>query len=94
MVKQSRMRSSPKSAVCPLSQLEAGAVVCLKKLATSPDVTRRLRELGFLPDQRIKLLSTQSALICQVCNARLAISEKLADSIMVQRVDERLPIGI
>lgn len=73
--------------ICPLSKLKAGTVVCLKELATSPEVTRRLRELGFLPEQRFRLLSRQSALICQVCNARLAISEKLGDSILVQPVE-------
>lgn len=57
-------------------------------------MTRRLRELGFLPEQRIRLLSTESALICQVCNARLAISEKLGDSIMVQPLDEPAEAGI
>ena len=72
--------------VCPLSRVRAGAVVCIKQLATAPDVTSRLRELGFGEEQRIKLVARQSSFICQVCNARLAISEKLADSIMVETV--------
>jgi Fe2+ transport system protein FeoA len=72
--------------VCPLSRVQAGAVVCIKRLATAPDVTDRLRELGLGEEQRIKLLSRQSNYICQVCNARLAISGRLADSIMVQAV--------
>jgi Fe2+ transport system protein FeoA len=70
--------------VCPLSRVKAGAVVCIKHLSTAPEVTERLRELGFCERQRIKLLTRQSNFICQVCNARLAISEKLADSIMVE----------
>jgi ferrous iron transport protein A len=70
--------------VCPLSRVKAGAVVCIKHLSTAPDVTDRLRELGFCEERRIKLLTRQSNYICQVCNARLAISEKLADSIMVE----------
>ena len=70
--------------VCPLSRVQAGAVVCIKRLATSPGMTDRLRELGLREEQRIKLLSRQSTYICQVCNARLAISGKLADSIMVE----------
>ena len=76
--------------VCPLSRVKAGAVVCIKHLSTAPEVTNRLRELGFCEDQRIKLLTRQSNYICQVCNARLAISEKLADSIMVQAE----PVGV
>jgi Fe2+ transport system protein FeoA len=72
--------------VCPLSHVQAGVVVCIKRLAASPEVTDRLRELGLCEEQRIKLLTRQSSYICQVCNARLAISDRLADSIMVQAV--------
>ena len=72
--------------MCPLSRIQAGAVVCIKQLSTAPDVTDRLRELGFCEEQRIKLLARQSNFICQVCNARLAISGKLADSILVEEV--------
>jgi Fe2+ transport system protein FeoA len=77
--------------VCPLSRVQAGAVVCIKQLFTAPEVTDRLRELGFCEEQRIKLLARQSNFICQVCNARLAISGKLADMIMVQAVPAPLP---
>jgi Fe2+ transport system protein FeoA len=72
--------------VCPLSRVKAGAVVCIKHLSTAPEVSDRLRELGFIEDQHIKLLSSNRSYICQVCNARLGISQKLADSIMVQPV--------
>ena len=72
--------------VCPLSHVKAGTVVCIKELFTAPEVTDRLRELGFCEDQKIKLVARQSNYICQVCNARLAISGKLAESIMVQAV--------
>ena len=77
--------------VCPLSRVKAGAVVCIKQLSTAPDITNRLRELGFCEEQRIKLLTRQSNYICQVCNARLAISERLADAIMVQPVNAAAP---
>ena len=77
--------------VCPLSRVQAGAVVCIKQLSTAPEMTDRLRELGFCEDQKIKLVSRQSNYICQVCNARLAISGKLADSIMVEAVPAPLP---
>jgi len=70
--------------VCPLSRVQAGTVVCVKKLLAAPDVTDRLRELGFCEEQQIKLLARDSNYICLVCNARLGISEELADSIFVQ----------
>ena len=72
--------------LCPLSGVKAGQVVCIKELAAAPDVKERLRELGFCEEQKIKLLSSSSSFICQVCNARLGISQKLADSILVEAV--------
>ncbi len=72
--------------VCPLSRVQTGAVVCIKQLATAPDITDRLRELGFCEEQHIKLVARDSNFICLVCNARLGISVELADSIMVEAV--------
>ena len=60
--------------------------VRIKHLAASPEVSHRLREMGFCEDQQIRLLSQQTNVICQVCNARFGISEKLADSILVETV--------
>ncbi len=75
--------------VCPLSRVQAGVEVCIKQLRTAPELTQRLRELGFCEERRIKLVARQSSLICQVCNARLGISRKLADSILVEKVPAR-----
>ena len=77
-------------AVCPLSCVPAGAVVCIKSLSASEEVMGRLRELGFCEEQSVKLLSRDGNLICQVCNARFGISEELADAIMVQPLPDRL----
>jgi len=70
--------------VCPLSHVAAGTTVCIKELAASPELRDRLRELGLGEEQRIKLLSNKANVICQVCNARLALSEKLAKAILVE----------
>ena len=72
--------------LCPLSCVEAGAVVCIKQLSAAPHVSDRLREMGLCEQQRVKVLSRDSTFICQVCNARLGISEKLANSILVETV--------
>ena len=77
--------------VCPLSQVKAGAVVCIKKLSASPEMSDRLRELGFCEDQHIKLLTANPSYICQICNARLGISQDLADSILVEAVASPQP---
>jgi len=71
-------------AVCPLSRVKAGTTVCIKELAAAPEVRDRLRELGLGEEQRVKLLSSEANVICQVCNARLALSEKLARTILVE----------
>jgi Fe2+ transport system protein FeoA len=71
---------------CPLSHVQAGAIVCIKQLTAAPEVSSRLREMGFCEEQRIRLVSRHSNFICQVCNARLGISEQLAKTIMVQPV--------
>ena len=70
--------------VCPLSLVKAGVAVRIKRLCASPEMQNRLRELGFCEDQVIKLLTSQTNFICQVCNARLAISEQLARIILVE----------
>ena len=70
--------------VCPLSRVKAGVVVCIKELPTPPEVRSRLREMGMGEQQKVKLLSHDSSIICQVCNARLGISRQLAESIFVE----------
>ena len=60
--------------------------VRIKQLSASPEVCHRLRELGFCEDQQIRLLSQQSSVICQVCNARLGISAQLAETILVEPI--------
>lgn len=71
-------------ALCPLSQVKAGTVVCVRELATGPEVSDRLREMGLREDTRVRLVSHQDSVICQVCNARVALSEKLAEAILVE----------
>ena len=70
--------------VCPLSKLRAGSACRIKQLSASPEIAHRLREMGFCEDQKIKLLSQQTNLICQVCNVRLGLSAELADAILVE----------
>ncbi len=75
--------------VCPLTRIEEGTTVCIKQLSTGPEMTDRLREMGFCEEQKIKLVARESSYICQVCNARLGISPELAEAIWV----EALPAG-
>jgi len=79
--------------ICPLSRVRAGTVVCIKQLSASVEVMDRLREMGFCEEQQIKLISQGGNLICQVCNARLGISAKLADAILVEPLFHRLKVA-
>ena len=75
--------------LCPLSRVVAGTAVRIKQLSAPPEVTYRLREMGFCEEQRIKLLSRHTSLICLVCNARLGISAQLAEQILVEPLPTR-----
>jgi Fe2+ transport system protein FeoA len=79
----------PQPFLCPLSAVGAGVDVRIKQLAAPAEVSHRLREMGFCEEQKIKLLSRQTSLICQVCNARLGISERLAEKILVERISRK-----
>lgn len=80
--------SEARCEVCPLSRVKAGVAVRIKQLCAAPELQERLRDLGFCEDQIIRLLTSQTNFICQVCNARLAISEQLAQLIMVEPVSQ------
>lgn len=73
-------------AVCPLNQVKAGTVVCVRELAASPEISDRLREMGLREDSHVRLVSRQDSVICLVCNARVALSQKLAETILVEPV--------
>jgi ferrous iron transport protein A len=73
-----------KPELCPLNHLGTGKTGRVKRLASTPELNRRLREMGLFEDQRVKLLGRPSNIICQVCNARLAISDELAGEILVE----------
>jgi len=73
-------------AVCPLNKIRAGMAARIRHLTTSPEVSNRLREMGFCEDQQIRLLSQESNIICQVCNVRLGISAQLAEAILVEPI--------
>ncbi len=73
---------------CSLAQASAGAVLFVRELSAPHEVAIRLRELGFCEQQRIRLLSKHTNIICQVCNVRLGISRDLAKMIMVEPVND------
>jgi len=83
---ESSRREESRCEVCPLNRVKAGVAVRIKQLCATPEVQNRLRELVFCEDHIIKLLTSQANFICQICDARLAISEQLAKMILVEPV--------
>jgi Fe2+ transport system protein FeoA len=72
--------------LCPLSQMRTGVSLRIKQLCASPELQNRLRELGLGEEQIIRLITSQTNFICQVCNVRLAISAQLAQLILVEPI--------
>ena len=87
---ESAIGIEPRCELCPLSRVKAGVAVRIKQLCAAPELQNRLRELGLGEEQIIKLLTSQTNFICQVCNARLAISQQLAQLIMVEPLQPAL----
>jgi Fe2+ transport system protein FeoA len=82
----SQLQSEATPTLTPLSEVGPGVSVRIKQISASPELSTRLREMGFCEEQRIRLLSRNANLICQVCNARLGISTQLAGLIWVEHV--------
>jgi len=73
-----------RTGLSPLHQVKEGREVRIRELSAPPEVTCRLREIGLCEGQIIRLVSRQSNIICQVCNARLALNSQLAGMILVE----------
>lgn len=73
-------------ALCPLNRVKAGTTVVVRQLTGTPETNQRLREMGFGEAQRVRVITLQSNLLCQVCNARLGLSARLAETILVEPV--------
>lgn len=70
--------------LCPLNEVAAGTAVRIKQLSASPEVSHRLREMGFGEEQQVRVVSQEASVICQVCHARLGLSQQLAGVILVE----------
>ena len=70
--------------LAPLGEVQAGRAVRICRLEGSPEVTCRLREVGLCEGQIVRLIARHSSIICQVCNARMALNDALARMIMVE----------
>lgn len=74
--------------VLPLPRVRAGAPARIRALAAQPTVACRLRELGFCEGQRVTTLSGGGQTICLIRSARLALSGRLAECVLVEAATE------
>jgi Fe2+ transport system protein FeoA len=72
----------------PLDQVKVGKAVRIRELCGTPEVTCRLREIGLGEGQIIRLIASHTNIICQVCQARLALNAMLARLILVESLPE------
>ncbi|HWY78700.1 MAG TPA: FeoA family protein [Verrucomicrobiae bacterium] len=70
--------------LAPLDRIHAGKTVRIRQLCATPDLCCRLREIGFCEGQFVRLIACHTNIICQVCQARLALNNALARLILVE----------
>ncbi len=69
-----------------LCDVSCGACVRITELVGDPELCKRLREMGLCESESIRKVSDQGALICDVKNSRVAISQHVAQSIKVLEI--------
>ena len=69
-----------------LRSVSCGEEVRVVRLTGDHSVCQRLSEMGFCENACIKKLTHGAAMICSVCDVRVAISAKLAELIFVQKI--------
>ena len=68
----------------PLNEAKLGCPLRICQLRGTG--CRRLREMGFCEEMRICKLSNGRNMICSMCGTRMALSKKLAEQVIVERV--------
>ena len=77
--------SSPKSLV-RLSELPNGSAGRVQELEGKTEICQRLREMGFCESAVVEKVSGAHTLLCQVCGTRIALSDKVAQHILVEQI--------
>ena len=69
-----------------LTELPAGAAGRVCELNGDSNLCARLREMGFCEAAVIEKIAGEKTLLCSVCNARIALSDRAAQHIVVELV--------
>ena len=83
MPSSDRVHSKNKSS---LYEARIGSQVRVLELKGEPAVCQRLREMGVCEFAHISKISHGEALICRVCDVRIALSKRLAKNILVEAI--------
>lgn len=60
-----------------------GRQVRIRNLPSSPEISLRLRELGFSEDAVVRLVTADGNVICEICNSRYGLQREIANNIFV-----------
>lgn len=67
-----------------LTQIPVGRFARIHRLESHPDVSFRLREMGFCENAVVRLVVNEEGnLICEICNTRIGLNHSVADDIIV-----------
>lgn len=69
-----------------LTELPIGAAGRVCQLDGEAAVCARLREMGFCESAVIEKVAGEKTLLCQVCNLRIALSDRAAQHIVVELI--------
>jgi len=69
-----------------LSDLTNGERARVCDLQGEANVCSRLREMGFCEEAVVEKLSGSHTMLCQVCGTRIALNNKIAQNILVQKL--------
>ena len=74
-----------------LSEVGCGVCVRITQLTGDADMCRRLREMGLCEHESVRKVADHGALICDVKNSRVAISQHIAKNIKVSQSEPTGP---
>ena len=67
-----------------LTQIPVGRFARIHSLQSEPEISFRLREMGFCENAVVRLVvNEEGSLICEVCNTRIGLNHTIADDIIV-----------
>ena len=69
-----------------LTELPVGAAGRVCELNGKAELCQRLREMGFCESAVIEKVSGEHTLVCQLCGARIALSGRAAEHIVVELI--------